>query len=449
MSRHVLVVDDEKNIRAMLKAMLEMAGYEVECIQSGEEALARCREGAVDLVLLDVRLPGMDGLSVLRALREDSPQLPVVMMSGHGTIETAVEAVRGGAFDFLEKPLTRDKTLLTLESVFRRGELERENERLRQKAAQDEILGDSPLMDELREKIARVAPTVARVLIEGESGTGKELVARAIHRESSRSRRSFLALNCAAVPGELIESELFGHVRGAFTGATTARAGIFEEADGGTLFLDEIGDMPLSMQAKLLRVLESSRFSRVGSARERVVDVRVIAATHRDLGKQVSQQRFREDLFHRLNVIPLRVPALRDRAEDIPLLARYFLQTERAAQKLGPRSFTAAALRALQRYGWPGNVRELRNLVERLVILCRADRIGEEDIFQALPLTSSPPEVASLRSAVEEAQRKAITAALRACGGNVSEAARRLQLERSHLYKKAKSLGVSLKDEDS
>ncbi len=449
MSPRILVVDDERNIRVMLEQMLRLAHYEVECVGTAEEALERCRQGGVDALLLDVRLPGMDGLGLLKALLAEDPRLAVVMMSGHGTIETAVEAVRAGALDFLEKPLTRDKTLLTLESALRRGELERENRRLKEKGFRHELLGDSKVMAALREQIAKVAPTTARVLIEGESGTGKELVARAIHQQSPRAKRPFLAVNCAAIPGELIESELFGHVRGAFTGATTARSGVFEEADGGTLFLDEIGDMPLPMQAKLLRVLESSRFARVGSTRELTVDVRVIAATHHDLPGEVRKGNFREDLYHRLKVVPLRVPPLREREGDIVQLARHFLRLECARQKSPPRSFTPAALRALQAYRWPGNVRELRNLIERLVILGSHEDIGRDEVGAALAGAGESEVVADLKSAVEKAEREAIGAALRASGGNVSKAARRLGLERSHLYKKARALGIPLREDEA
>ncbi len=444
MSQRVLVVDDERNIRIMLEQMLVLAGYEVECVESGEAAVERCHNGEVDAVLLDVRLSGMDGLLTLEKLKEGAPALSVVMMSGHATIETAVKAVRAGASDFLEKPLTRDKTLLTLDNAMRKSELQRENARLRAQAFSETILGDAPVIVSLRERIAQVAPTQARVLIQGESGTGKELIAKALHQGSPRRERPFLALNCAAIPTELIESELFGHVRGAFTGATVMRAGAFESADGGTLFLDEIGDMPLGMQAKLLRVLESGEVSRVGSSRTKTLDVRVLAATHRELSLEVQEGGFRQDLYHRIKVVPLFAPPLRDHMEDLPLLAEHFLALEVARQKLPPRRLSAAALRALGRYDWPGNIRELRNMVERLAILSTQESIQQSAVSAALggdvPLQAGQ----SLRAIVEEAERKAITQALRGARGNVSEAARRLGLERSHLYKKAKALGLSL-----
>jgi two-component system nitrogen regulation response regulator NtrX len=445
-SARILVVDDERNLRLMLEQMLQLADYTVESVESGEQAVARAAEGDLDAVLLDVRLPGMDGLETLAALRRQAADVAVVMMSGHGTIETAVAAVRAGAFDFLEKPLGRDKTLLTLENALRMRQLTRENQRLRAQSSST-LLGDSAVMTALRQRIEQVGSTQARALITGESGTGKELIARALHDASPRAERPFVPVNCAAIPHELIESELFGHVRGAFTGATAPRAGVFEAAHGGTLFLDEIGDMPLSLQAKLLRVLETGEVTRVGTTRSVKVDVRVVAATHRDLRSAVEMGEFREDLYHRLNVVPLQAPALRERAEDIPLLAEHFLAQAVVEQKLGRRRFSADALLSLGRHVWPGNVRELRNLVERLVILCPGETIGADLIAAELPSASaSSAGGTSLKNAVEAAERRAIQAAIRGAEGNVSEAARRLGLERSHLYKKAKSLGIPLRD---
>ena len=448
MKAHVLVVDDERNIRLMLEQMLGLAGHEVDCVASGEEALEHLGRRRIDAVLLDVRLPGIDGLETLRRIRSGHPDCAVVMMSGHGTIETAVRAVREGAQDFLEKPLGRDATLLSLENALRLRSLTLENRRLRAETGQGDLLGEAPVMRELRDRIAQVGPTDASVLVQGESGSGKELVARALHRASRRADGPFLALNCAAVPEELIESELFGHTRGAFTGATTARAGVFEAAGGGTLLLDEIGDMPAPMQAKLLRVLETHEVTRVGSHESVRVDVRVLAATHRDLAESAREGGFREDLFHRLNVVPLRVPALRERPEDLPLLATTFLERAVQRQQLGARSFTAGALQRLGRHDWPGNVRELRNLVERLAILSPGERIDEDFVAGELPGTSGGGTVATttLKDVVAEAERRAIAAAVRGAGGNVAEAARRLGLERAHLYKKARALGVSLRD---
>ncbi len=444
MSARILIVDDEKNICLMLGQMLELADYDVESVESGEAAVERANQGGIDAVLLDVRLGGMDGLQTLAHLLEGVPELAVVMMSGHGTVETAVRAVRAGAFDFLEKPLGRDKTLLTLENALRRRQLSLENRRLRAEVGTTELLGDSPAMCTLRQRISQVAPTESRVLIQGESGSGKELVARAIHEASTRSSRPFLPVNCAAIPGELIESELFGHARGAFTGATTARAGVFETAHRGTLFLDEIGDMPLSMQSKLLRVLETGEVTRVGTTRAALVDVRVLAATHRNLVRAVETETFRSDLYHRLHVVPLQVPPLRDRLEDVQQLASHFLQIEIHRQKLTSRRFSSGALQRLGRHTWPGNVRELRNVVERLAILSTSEVIDEDFVAEELVSTGEIEAGHTLKDVVAGAERRAIRAAVRGAGGNVSEAARRLGLERSHLYKKAKSLGLDL-----
>jgi len=443
----MLIVDDERNLRLMLGQMLELAGYEVHSVASGEEALQWLETNSADVVFLDVRLPGMDGIATLARIAADHTQLVVIMMSGHGTIETAVRAVRQGAVDFLEKPLSRDQVLHTLSQVLQLQQLREENRRLRAAVGEGELLGEAGPMQQLRARISQVAPTDATVLILGESGSGKELVARALHRESRRATGTFLALNCAAIPVELIESELFGHARGAFTGAVADRAGVFETASGGTLFLDEIGDMPLVLQAKLLRVLESSEFVPVGASTPRRADVRVVAATHQDLEARVAGGEFRADLFHRLNVVPLRVPALRERIEDIDVLATAFLEQAVARQQLPARCFAADGLRALGRYSWPGNVRELRNLVERLAILAPAERIDAAFIEAELPNSIGHDKASgTLRAVVEQCERETITRAVRGAGGNVAEAARRLGLERAHLYKKARALGLSLRE---
>jgi two-component system nitrogen regulation response regulator NtrX len=443
MSAHLLIVDDEPNLRLMLQQMLELAGYDVRCAASGEDALLRVEEDDFDVILLDVRMAGLDGLSTLKRLRTLEPTPEIIMMSGHGSIETAVEAVRAGALDFLEKPLTRDRVLLGVEFALRARKLARENRRLRQATQGQGLLGDSSPMRALRDRIAQVGRSDARILIRGESGTGKELVAQAIHANSLRANEAFIATNCAAIPADLIESELFGHSKGAFTGASAARAGVFEIAHGGTLFLDEIGDMPLAAQSKLLRVLETGTLSRVGSHREIRVDVRVVAATHRELKQMIEQGGFREDLYHRLHVIPIDVPPLRARVEDISLLAENFLAREVAKQKLPLRRFSASALKCLGRYAWPGNVRELKNFVERLAILSRDEIVDDAFVEAELPGDAGAmPQ--TLREAVEQTERGTILGALRGAEGNVSEAARRLGLERSHLYKKAKSLGLSL-----
>ena len=448
MSARILVVDDERNIRLMLEQMLGLAGHEVRTVETGEDALQQLESEDFDAALVDVRLPGIDGLEVLRRAIAARPDLAVVMMSGHGTIETAVRAVREGAHDFLEKPLGRDTTLVTLENALRVRALTVENRRLRVAVGQGDLVGDSKAMHDLRERIAQVARTEATVLVLGESGTGKELVANAVHRGSHRRDRAFVAVNCAAIPESLIESELFGHVRGAFTGAVGARAGKFEAAHGGTLFLDEIGDMPPPAQAKLLRVLETREVSRVGSNETKSVDVRVVAATHRDLLDQAREGGFREDLYHRLNVVPIEVPALRDRVEDVPGLADLFLERAIARQGLGPRRLSSTARQRLGRCGWPGNVRELKNLVERLAIVSPHETIDQDQVEAELPggrpVESNEP--VTLREIVAEAERRAIERAVTGAGGNVAEAARRLGLERAHLYKKARALGVSLRD---
>jgi DNA-binding NtrC family response regulator len=442
----LLVVDDERNLRLMLGQMLELAGHEVDAAASGEEALDSLRRRPADVVFLDVRLPGMDGIATLTRIREEHPGQAVIMMSGHGTIETAVRAVREGAVDFLEKPLSRDHVLLTLEQTLELARLKEENRRLRAQVGDGDLLGASLPMQQLQQRIGQVAPTDATVLILGESGSGKELVARQVHRQSRRAEATFLALNCAAIPAELIESELFGHMKGAFTGAVADRAGVFEAADRGTLFLDEIGDMPLPAQAKLLRVLETGEFVPVGGTASRQSDVRVVAATHRDLEARAADGEFRQDLLHRLNVVPMEVPSLRDRLDDIPLLAEAFLAQAIARQRLPERRFTADGLKVLGRYPWPGNVRELRNLVERLAILATGDRIDAAFVEGELAGGVTDSGAATLRSIVERCERDAITAAVRGSHGNVAEAARRLGLERAHLYKKARALGLTLRE---
>jgi DNA-binding NtrC family response regulator len=447
MKHRMLVVDDERNLRLMLSQMLELAGHSVESAGSGEEALEHLDQHPVDVLFLDVRLPGIDGIKTLSRVRELHPSVRVIMMSGHGTIETAVRAVRQGAVDFLEKPLSRDQVLRTLDQVLELQRLQKENRRLRTAVGDGELLGNATAMQELRGRITQVAPTEATVLVLGESGSGKELVARAIHRQSRRNSGTFLALNCAAIPAELIESELFGHARGAFTGAVADRAGVFETATGGTLLLDEIGDMPLPLQAKLLRVLESGEFVPVGSGSSRQADVRIIAATHRDLESHVAGGGFRQDLFHRLNVVPLRVPPLRERLEDIPLLAQAFLEQAVARQQLPARRFGADGLQTLGRHRWPGNVRELRNLVERLAILAPREVIDAAFVEGELSGDRTGTDVGpGLRGIVEQCERDAISRAVQGSHGNVAEAARRLGLERAHLYKKARALGMNLRE---
>ncbi|HET6440376.1 MAG TPA: sigma-54 dependent transcriptional regulator [Anaeromyxobacter sp.] len=444
----VLLVDDEKNIQVTLSRALSMAGYAVETAGGGREALEKIASLPVDAVVMDVRMPDLDGLAVLEKARETRPELPVVIMSGHGSIDTVRSAFKLGAFDYLEKPITeKDKLLVAVKNALAMQTLRAENAALRREAGGLFMVGSGPAMQRLFETMRRAAPSEGRVLITGENGTGKELVARALHQNSRRREGPFVKLNCAAVPAELIESELFGHERGAFTGAVAARRGKFELADGGTLFLDEVGDMPPAMQAKVLRVLQEGEFERVGGAQTLRVDVRVVAATNKDLPFEVEAGRFREDLYYRLNVVPLHTPALREHKEDVPELCARFLSEACERNGRRPMTLAAEALLALQGHEWPGNVRELRNQVERLVILCDGPEIGAEDVARLLPGARKPRTDrlragAGFHELVEDAEREIILAALDENQGNVSDTARSLGLERSHLYKKMRSLGV-------
>ncbi|HET6199155.1 MAG TPA: sigma-54 dependent transcriptional regulator, partial [Candidatus Acidoferrales bacterium] len=385
MPASILIVDDESGIRQSLSALLRDEGYDVTAVGSGEECIEAVERRAFDLILLDIWLPGIDGLATLERINEHDGAPMVVMISGHGKIETAVRATKLGAFDFIEKPLSLDKTVLAVKNALDYLRLEKENRRLRAELEQRyQILGDSVPMKALRQQIALTAPTNGRVLIYGESGTGKELVARALHAQSSRAQGPFVEVNCAAIPEELIESELFGHRKGSFTGASEDKSGKFQKADGGTLFLDEVGDMSLKTQSKVLRALEEQRVEPIGSNEMAAVDVRVIAATNKKLEDEISRNAFREDLFYRLNVIPFTVPPLRDRTEDIPILARHFLAEFNRAYGKKPKELTSAAMEVLLRYPWPGNVRELKNLIERLVIMSPAQHIEPQHL---------PPEV--------------------------------------------------------
>ena len=440
----VLIVDDEANIRASLKGVLSREGYQVDDASSVATARALLRE-AYDVVLLDVWFPGENGLELLAEIRDGAPATTVIMMSGHANIETAVQATRLGAYDFLEKPLSLDRLLVLLRNASAAQALASENQRLRASWASP-LVGGSPAMRKLLGEVALAGPSPARVLLSGENGTGKELVARALHEASPRRRQPFVAVNCSAIPEELFESELFGHEKGAFTGATQARRGRFEEASGGTLLLDEVADLSARAQTKLLRVLQESEITRVGGGRAIRVDVRVIAATNRDLEAAVAANAFREDLYFRLAVIPIRVPALRERAEDIPELVEHLLG--RFARETGCRApmFTPSAFESLRRHTFPGNVRELKNLVERVVIMNPGGRIGPEQVAAVLSgraRTAAGGEghgPALLNEAVREFERRHIEAALAAEGGNMTRAAARLGLERSHLYKKMRQL---------
>lgn len=447
---NLLVVDDEPNILSSVRRALELEGYRTHIAGSSSAALERMAQTEFDLVLLDISMPGMTGMELLPLLRQDYPDTAVVMMSGHATVETAVAATKLGAYDFLEKPLSTDKLLLTVKNTLELVRLHRENARLHARLAADRtMIGKSPSMKAVAEKIAKTAPTMGRVLITGENGTGKELVAREIHQQSKRSAAPFIKLNCAAIPTELIESELFGHEKGAFTGATASRRGKFELADGGTLFLDEVGDMNPSAQAKVLRVLQEGELERVGGSETFKVDVRVIAATNRNLPVEISNHRFREDLYYRLNVVPIELPPLRERKQDIASLVEHFVFA--ACRDHGRRSMNigAAAVTLLMQHEWPGNVRELRNVVERLVILTgESETIGESDVLAALPNVRAAGGVAkharqvAFKELVAAAERDIILAALESNDYNVSNTARELQLERSHLYKKMRGLGI-------
>lgn len=447
---NLLIVDDEAGIRESLASILEEEGYHVEAVGSAEEALQRAAESAIEAVLLDVWLPGMDGLEALSRLRGAANPPAVIMISGHGTIETAVRATKLGAFDFIEKPLSLEKIIVLVRNAIQQRRLQEENRVLRTELGQRyQVIGDSVPTKALRQQIAVTAPTNGRVLIYGESGTGKELVARALHTASLRSNGPFVEVSCAAIPEELIESEMFGHVKGSLTGATEDKIGKFQKADGGTLFLDEVGDMSLRTQSKVLRVLEEQRFEPVGSSQAVTVDVRVLAATNKNLEQEISRGAFRQDLFYRLNVIPFFVPPLRDRKEDIPVLARHFLNEFSSAYGKKTRELSETAMEILLRYPWPGNVRELRNLVERLVIVCPQARIEPHhlppELFRGVADTPQHP-YATLHEARNAYEREFILRKLQEHRWNMTQTASALGLERSHLYRKMKSLGIAAPD---
>jgi len=437
----ILIVDDEPGIRQSLKGVFEDEGFTTEAVATGEECLQKFAQGAYDLVLLDIWLPGADGLETLRKLRQRSPETHVIMISGHSTIATAVTATKLGAYDFIEKPLSLEHILLTARNALSHRRLEQANDLLRHQLEERfNIVGESIPIKAVRKQIAIVAPTNSRVLIYGESGTGKELVSRNIHFMSSRANSPFVEVNCAAIPEELIESELFGHTKGSFTGASDAKKGKFELADGGTLFLDEVGDMSLKTQAKVLRAVEEHSFQPIGAPSAVRVDVRVITATNKNLQNEIAASRFREDLFYRLNVIPFFVPPLRERREDIPVLARYFIRVFSAEHGRGPKEFTSEALDMLVDYSWPGNVRELRNEIERLVIMVQEDAIQTGDL--SLPNGNHTPRASTLHEARARYEREFIISKLKENNWNVSQTARLLGLERSYLYRKMKAYGI-------
>jgi DNA-binding NtrC family response regulator len=446
---HVLVLDDEPSILTTLQKALALEGYTVDVAGGIAVAEEKLSKRSYDIALLDVSLPDGDGVSLLQRLRAGGVDIPIVMMSGHASIDAAVRATRLGAIDFLEKPLSTDRLLLVLDNTLRLIRAEAEASALRTQTGQmGELIGESRAMVSLREQISRAAKAAATVFITGERGTGKELVARAIHLASKRARGPLEKMNCAAVPSELIESEMFGHEAGAFTGATKQRRGKFERASGGTLFLDEVGDMPLAMQAKLLRVLQEREIERVGGHETLKVDVRVVAATNRDIEAACKEGQFRPDLFDRLNVVPLHLPPLRARREDIPVLSRHFLALATQANDRSGMSLTEAGLAALCSYSFPGNVRELRNVIERLVILTPDDAIDADDVRLCVGGAGAAPQVGLFRPGVpfrvlaEEGERAIIEGALAHYGGQMTATARGLGLERSHLYKKCRALGL-------
>ncbi|HYN82701.1 MAG TPA: sigma-54 dependent transcriptional regulator [Gemmatimonadaceae bacterium] len=444
MSRRILVVDDEQGIRAALGQLLEYEGYEVHSVSNAADGIAEYQKWKPDLVFMDVKMGGMDGLEALKRIRELDPSALVVMISGHATIRTAVEATQLGAYEILEKPLDTDRILVMLRNALAHLDLREENSRLRDvSTAPYEIIGESGAMRALVDKIKKVGATPARVLITGENGTGKELVARALHKHSPRARKTFVEVNCAAIPGELIESELFGHMKGSFTGATADRAGKFEQASGGTLFLDEIGDMSLAAQAKVLRVLQDNVITRIGGARSISVDVRVIAATNKNVEAEIAAGRFREDLYYRLNVVPIHVPPLREHREDIPALVSYFIAVLTEREGIVPRRMGESAMERLKSFDWPGNVRELRNTVERLLILASGPEITARDVERLAGARAADDtglgnltQCRTFEEFKDAAERAYLLGKLREFDWNVSETARAVEMPRSNLYKK-------------
>jgi two-component system nitrogen regulation response regulator NtrX len=450
-ARRILIVDDEQGIRATLGQLLEFEGYEVRAVGNAVDAIAEYQKQRPDLVFLDVKMAGIDGVEALKKIKESDPTAIVVMISGHATIQTAVEATQLGAYDILEKPLDTDRILVTLRNALQHLDLHEENTRLRETIqSRYEIVGRSFGVRSVIDKIDRVAKTPARVLITGENGTGKELVARAIHAQSTRADGPFVEVNCAAIPSELIESELFGHMKGSFTGAVADRAGKFEQAHRGTLFLDEVGDMSLAAQAKVLRVLQDGVVTRIGGAKQVEVDVRVLAATNKNLESEIAESRFREDLFYRLNVVPINVPPLRERREDIPLLVAHFVNVLTKREGVATRTVAPDAVERLSKLDWPGNVRELRNTIERLLILSAGPRVTADDVGRLVGRHDS--DQAGLGSLLDSktfeefkhaAERAFLLAKLREFDWNVSETARGLDMPRSNLYKKIERYGLT------
>ena len=448
MKSRILVVDDEAEIRRSVRMILEYEGFEVLEASSGPDGLAIAERESPDLVFLDIKMPGMDGLDALQRIKASNEALPVVIISGHGTVSTAVEATKAGAFDFIEKPLTTERVLVTIRNALDRTRLADENRSLKRAVeVRHQMVGESPGLRQVWDSIKRASPTNATVLLLGESGVGKELVARSIHRNSLRSRDRFVQVNCAAIPEELIESELFGHEKGSFTGATEKQIGKFEQADRGTIFLDEVGDMSPKTQAKVLRVLQEGEVERLGSARTIKVDVRVIAATNKDLEQEIEKGTFREDLYFRLSVIPIRVPPLRDRREDIPALVKHFADLFSRDNNRRPQRFTPAALEYLQRARWKGNVRELKNTVERLIIMTPSEVVDVDDLRDIVRLEARPAgtdnDKGTLREFKETSERAFLVGKLRENGWNISKTAEVIGTPRSNLYKKLEQYGIT------
>jgi two-component system, NtrC family, nitrogen regulation response regulator NtrX len=451
---HLLLVDDDPNTLASLSRAFRLEGHEATVCDNAARAVELLRTESFDLILSDVVMPGRSGLELLEDLKKGGVKTPIILISGQANIEMAVQATKLGALDFLEKPLSTDKLLVTVENALHLSRLENENRELRHRLGKHELVGSGPAMKKLLTQIDRVAASETRVSILGETGTGKELVARAIHEKSPRREHAFITLNCAAVPAELIESELFGHEKGAFTGAAAKHIGKFEQADGGTLFLDEIGDMPVAMQAKLLRVLEEGEIERVGGDKPIAVNVRVVVATHRNLEDLVKQNAFRSDLFHRIYVFPLTLPPLRDRLEDFPELVAHFARQVAAQNVWKEKVFENEAIAELRKYAWPGNVRELRNVVERLVLLAGEDQVSAADVRMVLPSSEQPASGASagvfsttsgtLAQRTEAFEKEVLLAEIRRLNFHMTNVARALGLERSHLYKKCQQLGIDL-----
>jgi two-component system nitrogen regulation response regulator NtrX len=438
---YILIADDENRIRSSLASIFKDEGYEVSMAEDGLQALEKVEEENPDLILLDIWMPGLDGMEALQKIKEQWPDIPVIMISGHGNIETAVKSIKMGAYDFIEKPLSLEKTILAVQHALETQKLANENRRLRHKdESRYQIIGQSKVIEELKHQVSIAAPTNGWVLITGENGTGKELVAREIHNRSKRADKPLVGVNCAAIPDDLIESELFGHEKGAFTGAISKRKGKFELADQGTLFLDEVGDMSLKTQAKVLRALEEQSFQRLGDSKNISVDVRVIAASNKDLKREMEANLFREDLYYRLHVIPINIVPLRERKEDISLLVKHFLKVFSLELGQPVKTATKEAMEILRIYDWPGNVRELKNLIERLIIMVPGSHITPMDIPESLRKEHLQQ---SLKEGKREYERYLIEKTLRACGGNISQTARQLKIERSLLHQKIKTLGIS------